>query len=330
MTVSHTIGTVLGRRFLLPGFRVGWSLVSLDDLRRRVGCDVRALPRRLAVVAWDHSAGGWSVCLGGDMPAQYRVPSTLRFLERRVRPRLSEGSFWFLCCFRDGWGEQPRPDDPPEGELVSPTRPDVLCYAARTTDRSAVLLPESHYLERFHYARFRAEARTRRPRWEATRPTAIFCGSPHGRALESMSGAQVPRTLLREVVENEGLDVKVHLGGGVSLAEQRAHRYLIDVDGFVRTFDAWAWKLLSGSLVLSQESPWETFFTRQFEPWQHFVPIAEDFSDLGDRLAWCRTNDDVCREIAQRGKARALEVYDIDRATAVFAPSLTRSLTAAG
>src|SRR5512136_2367623 len=65
----------------------------------------------------------------------------------------------------------------------------------------------------------------------------------------------------------------------------------------------------SGSVVLSTASPWETFFTRMFEPWTHFVPIANDFADLAEKLDWCRAHDDECRDMARRARQHAESVY---------------------
>jgi len=319
---------MLGRRFTLPGFRVDHDVVTLSELRDRLGCDVVATPTTVAVIGWDDTTGRWLLCPARSTPPQYRLPATLRFFEHRVRPLLPAGSFWFLCCMSDGWGEPPKLDALTDLPLVSPTRTSVLCYAARRDDPSAVLIPESHYLERFHYARFRLEARLRRQEWDDKQPTAIFCGSAHGRLVSTGAQDRVAREVLREVVEREDLPVRVHLGGGVSRGKQSECRYLLDVDGFVRTYDAWAWKLFSGSVVLSQASPWETFFTAQFEPWVHFIPVREDFADLGERLSWCRGNDDECRAIALRGQARAATVYAIDEVTARAAAEIGEALGA--
>jgi hypothetical protein len=54
---------------------------------------------------------------------------------------------------------------------------------------------------------------------------------------------------------------------------------------------------------------WETWFTRQFSPWEHFVPLANDLSDLGEKIEWCRAHDAECRDIASRATARAEVVY---------------------
>ena len=103
----------------------------------------------------------------------------------------------------------------------------------------------------------------------------------------------------------------VDLSRYVSRRVQLRNRYLLDLNGAVRTWDAWAWKLLSGSVVLSPASHWETRFTRAFEPWAHYVPLEPDLSDLKQRIDWCLANDDECRQIAERSKRMARAVFDV-------------------
>ncbi|HNY45337.1 MAG TPA: glycosyl transferase family 90, partial [Casimicrobium sp.] len=47
-----------------------------------------------------------------------------------------------------------------------------------------------------------------------------------------------------------------------------------------------------------------------FQPWEHFVPVANDCADLAEKLQWCRDNDSECEAIAQRARAQATRVYD--------------------
>mgnify|MGYP001036819352 CR=1 FL=1 len=86
--------------------------------------------------------------------------------------------------------------------------------------------------------------------------------------------------------------------------------------------------MLSGSTVLSVTSPWTSFFTRLFEAWNHYVPIANDFSDLADKLEWCRNNDVSCQKIAQQAQQRAREVYKPDYVARLTARDLRKYLTA--
>lgn len=42
----------------------------------------------------------------------------------------------------------------------------------------------------------------------------------------------------------------------------------------------------------------ETFpFTKHLKPWTHYVPCADDYSDLVQKIEWCKKNRDTCKEI---------------------------------
>jgi hypothetical protein len=185
-----------------------------------------------------------------------------------------------------------------------------------------LLLPEAHYLCGFYYRPLLVRLRLERVRWEAKRNRAIFAGRDHGPAHD---GATL-RQRMRSLVASQELPVDVHLGETIPRRAQIAYKYLLDVDGWVRTWDAWAWKLASGSVVLSPASEWTTFFTELFEPWEHFVPVAQDFSDLGERLEWCTAHDGECRDIVRRARSLVEEVYHPRWAGARLARSLEQKL----
>jgi hypothetical protein len=65
--------------------------------------------------------------------------------------------------------------------------------------------------------------------------------------------------------------------------------------------------LLSGACVLKAASaedcrPW---YYEDLKPWVHFVPVADDFGDLDDILAWLQAHDDDARAIGEAGRAFA-------------------------
>lgn len=37
-------------------------------------------------------------------------------------------------------------------------------------------------------------------------------------------------------------------------------------------------------------------------PGVHYVEVARDFSDLPEKIAWCESHDEECRQIAINGK----------------------------
>ena len=62
------------------------------------------------------------------------------------------------------------------------------------------------------------------------------------------------------------------------------HRGIIDVDGNV---NAWGlfWRLASGSVIFKTTSHFTNYYISQLRPWVHFVPLADDLSDLVTRTA---------------------------------------------
>jgi hypothetical protein len=329
----------LARRVVRPRF----ASVSLPAFRDAVGADVRWLPQNLTLIG--RGDGGWIVHTEGDRVAE-RLWALLRYLGR-FTPDLPP-RWWMVCSTWDGWrertefartyrwvevsGEPAREWHAPAGEIpmLSATQPWVGCFAAHVGDPSAVLFPEAHYLIRgFYRSLFRAVERDRTP-WETKTDRAIFCGTAHGDPENLLDHPRInaahPRALLRDVVARQGLPVDVHLDRAVDRREQMRHKLVLDVDGRVRTFDAWAWKLASGSVVMSQESIWETWFTREFTAWEHFVPVANDFGDLAEKLEWCRAHDDECRAIAARAGERVAEVYDPRSVAVAVAATLRERL----
>lgn len=327
------------------------DIVPLAAFAAHLEADVRTLPRNVCLVGW--SGGRWLAAphriYRHRMWTERAVP-TMRFLEQRVRASMGLEAFWFALCLFDGWRERIawtdryRWVDPGEldhldewrgapGELprLSARRPWVACYAGHVGDPSAFLLPETFWLTRgFHRPLFDDVARLSPP-WDTRRAHAVYAGRDQGPATNLFTASPDglrPRRLLERVVRDEGLPVDVTLGGKVSRETQLGYKWILDVDGYVRTWDGWAWKMASGSAVLSPASPWETYFTREFAPWEHFVPVANDFSDLGERLAWCRDHDDECRAIAERARSRAIEAYAPERVAGDVARRLRERLAA--
>lgn len=332
------------------------ELVSRQDFASRFACEVGTLPGSVLLAGWSAADGKWRIsppAVASKSVFLDRVPPTLHFLTSQVLPLLAAQAIWFPLCFWDGWRERHVYSEryrwvaignlegvdewrggPGELPLLSPDRRAVFCYGAHRGDPSAFLLPEAHYLARGSYAKLFETVRIADLAWSARQPRAIYCGGDHGETANYfppvVSGRPHPRRYLRDLVAASAIDVGVQLGQAVPIAEQMRCRWILDVDGYARTWDAWAWKLYSGSAVLSVSSPWETFFTRLFTAWEHFVPVANDFSDLAARLDWCRRHDDECRRIALRARHRAESVYRADFVAGELATQMRRLLENGG
>lgn len=87
------------------------------------------------------------------------------------------------------------------------------------------------------------------------------------------------------------------------------YKYILDVDGNACTWDATAWKLNSGSVIFKTKSPWRQWFYDEYIPWVHYIPIADDFSDLQEKYQWCETHSLECERMIIRCKDLFQKTY---------------------
>ena len=98
-------------------------------------------------------------------------------------------------------------------------------------------------------------------------------------------------------------------GKWIESQEMVEYKYILDMDGNACTWDATAWKLNSGSILMKVESGWRQWFYDEFHPWTHYVPIADDFSDLQEKYHWCETHPEECETMISNAKDLFQSVY---------------------
>ena len=75
------------------------------------------------------------------------------------------------------------------------------------------------------------------------------------------------------------------------------YRYLISAEGNDKD-SGLNWKLRANSVVLMPRPVAESWLMEPFlQPFVHYVPLNDDYSDLEERLAWCRANPQACTRI---------------------------------
>jgi len=85
------------------------------------------------------------------------------------------------------------------------------------------------------------------------------------------------------------------------LSEQQKFKYIVHIDGHVSAFRLSA-TLKLNSVILMVESKWKMWFSDLLVPYEHYVPIKSDLSDLYEQIAWCKANDDLCECIAANAR----------------------------
>ena len=101
----------------------------------------------------------------------------------------------------------------------------------------------------------------------------------------------------------------IHAPSQIERNDMINYKYILDIDGNASTWDATAWKLNSGSVILKTDSNWEQWFYEEYKPWVHYVPVADDFSDIQERYKWCEANPEKCEEMIRKAKELFQTIY---------------------
>jgi hypothetical protein len=88
----------------------------------------------------------------------------------------------------------------------------------------------------------------------------------------------------------------------MSIKELLTHKYIVSLEGNDKS-SSLNWILASNSVPIMAKPKCHSWLCEPWlEPNVHYVEIKEDFSDLPEKIEWCISNDNLCKEIAQNGR----------------------------
>ena len=205
-------------------------------------------------------------------------------------------------------------------------------------DDGSILVPDSDFRNAEGYAEARALGTGPGPAWPDRLAGFCWRGSSTGKGLVTAPGmdpgnrALIQRTRLclltrgipgadmkmvrinkpaaeqdrhRELLRGAGI-----FGDPIPSADWRGRKFAMDIDGNSNAWSNLFTRMLLGCCVIKVGSPkgYRQWYYADLEPFEHFVPVAADLSDLAERLEWCRGHDAECARIASRAQGLALEM----------------------
>lgn len=75
-----------------------------------------------------------------------------------------------------------------------------------------------------------------------------------------------------------------------SYEQQRQFKIIIDIDG--SAYSERFMKLLKMGAAVFKIAAFDDIGTIAVRPWEHYIPIKMDLSDLAEKLEWARTHDE--------------------------------------
>ncbi|WP_410473421.1 glycosyl transferase family 90 [Guyparkeria sp. TX1] len=96
--------------------------------------------------------------------------------------------------------------------------------------------------------------------------------------------------------------------GVLGKKEQLKSKYVVSLEGNDVATNL-KWILASNSVPIMPHPTFESWLLEsQLIPYVHYVPLSDGLDDLDEVYAWCLSNDEHCRRIAENGK-RYMEMF---------------------
>lgn len=228
--------------------------------------------------------------------------------------------YWLMHC-------------PPEVEFVSVTlsdgnAPSGARFAPSTNNARMVPLPDPYFFRNTGFEQFRQLAARRPVAWADRSSEIVWRGvaSGHG-TFDPVLGTQWPGLAAQRLAvilagqPLEGVDAALSgyarsechpqlleragiLKQELPEASWARRKFAIDVDGWTNTWSNLFVRMLLGCCVLKLDSKfgYRQWYYDRLIPWEHYVPVKADASDLGEMVEWVRANDARAAEIARNGQ----------------------------
>jgi len=263
-----------------------------------------------------------------------KLPDTEFFLNKRDYPLLTRDE---TEPYEAIWNGRTK-------KLVSHCEPKyVPILSMSSSDRFAdVLIPtyeDWSRLERNNHKYFPSTFKRNYPKkfctdWSSKKDIAVFRGSNTGNGVTVETNQRLKLCALSYDLERKGInlldagitkwntrprkekgskelqvielnDIPFPLKEPLSPYEQSKYKYIINVDGHVSAYRL-SMELGMNSVILKVDSEWNIWYSHLLKAYVHYIPVKSDFSDLIEKIQWCKRNERRCKQIAKN----AVDFYD--------------------
>ncbi len=98
------------------------------------------------------------------------------------------------------------------------------------------------------------------------------------------------------------------MGQYLSMKDHPRYKYLMNVEAGCANTPRFSLLLHTNSVVLKNETNSILWFYKALSPFEHFIPVAGDLSDLLSKIEWAKDHDSECKKISENARKLAAEV----------------------
>lgn len=207
--------------------------------------------------------------------------------------------------------------------------PSAARFAPSSRDPQTIALPDRYFILRDGFAAERRLASTETVAWNDRSATITWRGGANGQGIHPLVAADAhnPRVIQRArlcmLLDGvPGTDARLTAGNGQTIplsafaplgitgtmrpeAAWLGDKYAIDIDGWTNAWSNLIVRMHFGCCVLKVASAdgYRQWWYDRLVPWEHYVPVAADMSDVRERIDWVRSHDQQAAAIARAGQA---------------------------
>ena len=115
----------------------------------------------------------------------------------------------------------------------------------------------------------------------------------------------LPKQIINQWLVNTGLK-----GRRVGESKFANYKYYPDIPGNNTLCGSWGVikKHVRGNLVFKPDHQSKMFYDKYMHPWEHYIPVEIDFSDLHKQFIWAENNQEKSAHIAWNGYSKSVTI----------------------
>ena len=236
--------------------------------------------------------------------------------------------FYFIICADDGYMEYHYPSERKEAKAIGETEfsgqrivkmanPNeyavlhsnkyILAQNNQLGTPYTIAVPDRYYFYLNRYNEYRS-IHEGIP-FKTKKPEIVYGSNPRGNKYIFTNRRDIEVSPREYFYSDKVSKTNVHYPKWIKRNDMIRYKYILDIDGNASTWDATAWKLNSGSVILKTDSCWNQWFFNKYKAWEHYVPVKDDMSDLEEKYKWCEDHQAECEQMIRRCKQLFQEVY---------------------
>jgi len=258
----------------------------------------------------------------------YEIDLTIRHIVNVALSMHNRRDFYFLICAYDGYMEFCYPslrtipyqigDTENYGKVMVTVEDDtvypvlhkyhyVLGQSVHPDTKYVIAMPDRYYFCLNRYNAYRSIHRGIPFSLKINK--IVYAGNARGTKYNFTRRRDIELSQ-RDYFKSDAVGKEnIHVPNQITREDMIKYKYVLDIDGNASTWDATAWKLNSGSVIMKTDSNWVQWFYDDYKAWQHYVPIADDFSDIQEKYKWCEEHQEECEKMIANCKTFFQRIY---------------------